>query len=163
MIRPVLAVAAGLLCALLGFRRAAALRAEEVRLRRWQELLAQLSLIISEATLSLPEAMCCAADGLGQADALLSSIAEDMLRDPLASPADAFAARCPPCPEREPLLRMLHRLGRGTLESRCLALEQCGAALALLTEKAASRAAKDTRLYQTLGMTGGVALALLLL
>ena len=57
MIRPVLAVFAGLLCGLIGQRQARRLREEGANLRRWEQLLRRLALLLREGTLSLPEAL----------------------------------------------------------------------------------------------------------
>ena len=163
MMRAVPAVAAGLLCALTGIRNARRLRQEAQDLRRWQELLRTLALILSEGTLSIPDALDAAADGEGAPDKAAAAIAEAMRRDPLLSPGDAFRA-CSLAPqERSCLERFFCRLGHGTAAMRCHAAEQAGDELALLAQTAAARAAKDAKLYQTLGLTGGACLTLLLL
>lgn len=158
-----LAVMAGLLCALLGVRRAAALRAEEAENRRWADLLAALALILGEGALPLPEAFLTAADGAAAPDRLLHAMAERMKRQPLLTPAEAYEALSAPDPAREPLRRLFVRLGRGTLESRRLAAEQAAAEMALTAQQSAQRAQKDAKMWQTLGVTGGAALALMLL
>lgn len=163
MIRALPAVAAGLLCALMGIRNARRLRQEAENLHRWQELLCTLALILSEGTLSIPDALLAAADGEGLPDRAATSIAEAMRHDPLLSPGDAFRA-CSVAPQDCSCLeRFFCRLGHGTAAMRCHAAEQAAAELALLAQSAAERSAKDAKLYQTLGLTGGACLTLLLL
>ena len=75
MSRAVFAVMAGLLCALAGMKYAASLRTDATRLGRWVQVLQQLSLLLEEGTLSIPQAFCAAADHHHPVDALLQSIA----------------------------------------------------------------------------------------
>lgn len=161
--QPFLAMCAGLLCALYGLRASAHVKEEARRLARWAVLLPRLSLLIAEETLPLPEAMRLAADEPLPPDRLLHMVADAVCADPLSSLAEAFAQHCPPCAERETLLRMHERLGRGSAESRRLAVEQAADALAQMSANATERAARDARLYATLGFTGGACLAILLL
>ena len=163
MIRHLSAIAAGLLCALYGFHTAAQLQHSAANLRRWADILAHLSLLIAEATLPLPQVLRLAASDTGVPDRLLQSIAQAMVDDPLASPAETFAARGPPCAERDTLLRMFTRLSRGDAAQRALAAEQAGREMEALAGHAARRAATDVKLYRTLGLTGGACLTLLLL
>lgn len=163
MTRAALAVMAGLLCALAGVRRAGALRTEQAELQRWTDLLAVLTLLIEEGALSLPDALLAAADGHGTPDQLLHAMADLMKREPLTSPCDAYDALAGASPARETIRRMFCRLGHGTLDSRRLAAKQAAAEIALMAQQSAQRVQKDARLFQTLGFTGGAALALLLL
>ena len=57
----------------------------------------------------------------------------------------------------------MHLLSRGSLESRLLAVENARQEVALMHEKAARKADKDARLYQTLGWIGGLCLLLILM
>ncbi|MBQ8554885.1 MAG: hypothetical protein IJ438_03325 [Clostridia bacterium] len=161
--RTVLSVMAGLLCALAGLRHASSLQGDAKRMRRWCSLLRHLALILREESVSLPQALCCIADGTLAPDKQLRALAQGMQHQPLTPIADIFAAQCPPCPEQHALQRMFTRLGRGTLESRVLAVEQTGEEMALLTQEAAQRADRDARLWQTLGWVGGACLTILLL
>lgn len=163
MIRAVPAVMAGLLCGLCGLRYATALRGEATRLSRWSALLASLALILSERRLSLPDAMLAAADSNAPADTLLRQVAQAMQTSPMTQPEEAFDHLAISGAERGLLQRLFCRLGRGTLDSRLLALEQARAELDHLAMQAAQRAEKDARLWQTLGWTGGACLTLLLL
>ena len=161
--QPFLAVFAVLLCVLYGLRASTHVKEEARRLARWAELLPRLSLLIAEETRSLPEAMRLAADEPHPPDRLLHAVADAVCTDPLLSLAEAFARHCPPCTEHETLMRMHERLGRGSAESRRLAVEQAAAALAQMSANVKDRAARDARLYATLGFTGGACLAILLL
>ncbi len=163
MTRSMLAVMAGLLCVLTGLRQAGALRTMEHETRRWADMLQCLSLLLAEGSLSLPEALRAAADGGGDADRLLRDMADHMAKHPLCTPCEAYITLASPDSQFPCLHRMFTRLGVGTLESRCLAAEQAGAEMALLAQQASQRASKDAKLFQTLGLTGGAALTLLLL
>lgn len=163
MIRSVLAIAAGLLCGMYGMRLSASLRQEALVARRWVELLARLELLVGESVLSLPDALNHAADGASLPDRLLQHAAQALRDDPLTSLKEAFARLCPACPGQDALLRLFDRLGRGSAANRQLALQQAGEAMQLVADQTAERAARDAKLYATLGWTGGACLTILLL
>lgn len=163
MSRAVIAVMAGLLCALAGVKHGASLKADALRLERWEQLLRHLTLLIQEGTMSIPEALCAAADGPHLPDKLLRNIAMKLHSVPLITLADAFHACSGECPEGEVLIRMFTRLGQGSKESRMLALEQANGEIKLLADTASAKAEKDVKLWQTLGFTGGICLTILLL
>lgn len=162
-IRLFTALTAGCLCALAGMRQAFFLRREALRLNRWAVLLDRLSLLLSEAVLPLPDVLESAADGSDQPDMLLRAVASNIKTDPLLTIPEAFSHHCTACAERDILLRMAEQLSRGSAESRSLASSQAGAYIRHLAEEAAKRAARDARLWQTLGWTGGACLALMLM
>ncbi len=163
MSRAVLAVMAGLLCTLAGMRHASALRGEAARLARWVSLLRHLTLLLREGTLSIPDALCQAAEEGHQPDALLRQLAAALRENPLCTLAEAYRALHPDETETPAVLRLLERLGQGTQESRCLAAEQAADEIGLLAERASAKAQKDARLWQTLGFLGGLCLTMLLL
>lgn len=163
MSRAVIAVMAGLLCALAGVKHGASLKADAFRLERWCQLLRHMALLIQEGTLSIPEALCAAADGPHPPDKLLRAIAMKLHSSPMMTLAEAFDVCCGECTERELLTRMFTRLGQGSKESRVLALEQAAKEMQLLAESASGRAEKDVKLWQTLGFTSGICLTILLL
>lgn len=163
MSRAVLAVMAGLLCALAGVKHGASLKADAHRLARWCQLLRHLTLLLQEGTLSIPEALCTASEGTHPPDKLLRTIAMKLQASPLMTMAEAFHACADKCPEQELLTRMFTRLGQGSKESRVLALEQAAKEMTLLAEAASAKAEKDVKLWQTLGFTGGICLTILLL
>lgn len=163
MTQAVLALSAGSLCALAGLRYASSLRQEAVRLAMWTDALRRLRLLLEEGTLPLPEALRQAGAGLPGPDRLMADIASSMNADPLLSLPDAMERSCQLCPERALLLRLSQGLSHGSLESRCLACEHACAAMSQLSAEAAGRAARDAKLFQTLGFTGGACLTLLLL
>ena len=163
MTRAVSAVMAGLLCALAGLRHAASLRADEARLRRWGTILERLSVILREQADPLPTVLRQAADADAAPDRLLHRMAALMQAKPLITMQDIFSSLCEPCIEHDVLTRMFAGLGRGTLENRLLATTQAASEISLMTTQAAQRAAKDAKLWQTLGWTGGACLTLLLL
>ena len=161
--RAAAAVCAGLLCALWGMRRASALRQDARRLHRWAQLLPHLALIISEQILSLPEALRLCAVEAEEPDRLLHSVAQGLQEDPLTSLEEGLRRRCPPWSERETLLRLFSRLGHGSAESRIQGVQSACGEIRLMEEAARERAARDAKLWQTLGFTLGACLTLLLL
>ena len=163
MSRAVIAVMAGMLCALAGIKHGTSLKADAHRLTRWCQLTRHLALLISEGTMPIPQALCTAADGSHLPDKLLHQIAITLQSSPLMTLADAFRACCGDYPERALLMRMFTRLGQGSKENRILALEQATKEMTLLAEAASVRAEKDVKLWQTLGITGGICLTILLL
>lgn len=163
MTRAVLSMMAGLLCAFAGLKYAASLKAEAVRLQRWVQLLQHLTLLIREGTLPLPEALFAIAEGNALPDAQLRDMAGQMHKSPLLTLTEAYRCAAPFGTETETLCRMFSRLGRGTKENRVLAVEQATDELALLARRAAAKAEKDAKLWQTLGLTGGICLTILLL
>ena len=162
MSRAILAVMAGLLCALAGVKHASALKADAARITRWVQVLDHLSLLLRQGTLSIPEALCAAADGSHPPDKLLRDMASAMHSTPLLSLPDAFNT-CPSWQERDVLGRMFARMGHGSRESRVLAAEQAAAELRLLATAASAKAEKDAKMWQTLGFTGGACLTIMLL
>lgn len=163
MIRPVLAVFAGLLCGLIGQRQARRLREEGASLRRWTQLLRCLALLLQEGTLSLPEALRQAAGEDSAPDLMLRRLGDEMEHHPL-SPLPELFARCAPAgPEAPVLSRLMAQLCRGSLESRCQATEQAAEEIGLLARSASERAAQDAKLHASLGWTCGACLTILLL
>ncbi len=113
---------------------------------------------------SLPEAFRLCADGHHPPDTLLRQLADELERTPLSSPgALTDKLWSPPGSEKDIISRMMHLLSRGSLESRLLAVENARQEVALMHEKAARKADKDARLYQTLGWIGGLCLLLILM
>ncbi len=163
MMRAVLAVMAGLLCALLGLRRASALKGDAARLIRWGQALAHLSLLVREGTMSLPDALLHTAQGRAAPDMLLTAMASAVKASPMLSLSDAFLAHCGDVPEKDALHRMFERLGRGTKEARSLAIDQCREEIALLCAKCTEKAEKDAKLWTTLGFTGGLCITIFLI
>ena len=163
MSRAVLAVMAGLLCALAGVKHAGALKGDAARLARWVQVLRHLALLIREGVLPLPQALCAAADDSQPPDTILRQMAAHMQASPLMTLAEAYAGCNGASAEKDVLTRMFIRLGRGTKESRCLAVEQSAEEMALLAQRASIKAEKDAKLWQTLGFTGGTCLTILLL
>lgn len=162
MSRAILAVMAGLLCALAGVKHASALKADAARISRWVQVLEHLTLLLRQGMLSIPEALCAAADGPHPPDKLLRDMASAMHGSPLLSLPEAFKI-CPSWQERDVLGRMFARMGHGSRESRVLAAEQAAAELRLLATAASAKAEKDAKLWQTLGFTGGACLTIMLL
>lgn len=163
MSRTVLAIMAGLLCGLAGVKHASALQADASRMTRWCSLLKYLALLLTEGSMSIPEALCAAADGSSPADQLLRALAMQVQNSPLLSLEEAFRQRSFPYAESPLLARMFTRLGRGTQASRLLAVKQVAQEMQLLAAEASTRADKDVKLWQTLGFVGGVCLTIMLL
>lgn len=163
MIRAVLAVMAGLLCGMAGLRYASSLSREALRLRRWEQLLQHLSLLLHQGQLSIPDALLTCADGQTEADRLLRDMVQRLRDAPLTSLAQAFKLCSPGGAEQALLARMFAHLGHGMLENRCRAVEQAAEEMQLLARSAAQKADKDVKLWQTLGLIGGLCLTILLL
>lgn len=163
MMRAMLAVSAGLLCGVYGMHYAVNVKQDAQSLLRWTQLLENLSLIIREQALALPAALRQAADSSLEPDRLLHDVASALEAEPLLSLADAFRRCSRSASDNDVLYRLFIRLGRGSAESRLLALQQTRDALTLLAQRASQRAERDARLYRTLGWTGGVCLTILLL
>ena len=163
MTRAVLAVMAGMLCALAGWRHAAALRGSAARLRRWTEVLEHLALILSEGASTLPEAFEQAATGDLPPDELLRALAADLRRQPLTPLNELYAIRALTGPEGDALKRLMDRLGRGSLEMRCQAVSQTAEELSLLAVRARENADRDATMWRDLGFIGGACLTLMLL
>lgn len=163
MSQGILAIMAGLLCALAGVKYASSLKGDASRLDRWVQVLTHLSLLLREGTLSILEALCAVADGPHPPDRLLREMAGKLSATPMLSLREAFQACSADCAERDVLTRMFTRIGHGTKDSRCLALEQSTEEMRLLAQNASARAEKDAKLWQTLGFIGGACLTILLL
>lgn len=163
MSRAVIAIMAGLLCALAGLKYAADIKADASRLSRWVQLLEHLVLLLKEGVMSIPEALCTAADQQSPPDKLLRDIAGRISTTPLLTLAEAYAQCSVSSLETSSLTRMFTRLGRGTKEQRCLAVSQCADEMRLLAQHASAKAEKDARLWQTLGSIGGICLTIMLL
>ena len=163
MIRPALAVFAGLMCGVIGQRQARRLREEGVNLRRWEQLLRRLALLLREGTLSLPEALRQSAGESSAPDLLLRRLGDEMEQHPLSPLPELYARIAPPGPEAPVLARLMAQLGRGSLDSRCQAAEQAAEETALLARAASERAARDAKLHASLGWTCGACLTILLL
>ena len=157
MTRLLFPICAALLSTLAGLHLSTHLRQEEQRLARWGEVLPHLHLLMASCAYSLPEAFrLCADENRPQ-------LADALERAPLSSPGALTDRLCPAISEKDIISRMMHLLSRGILESRLLAVENARQEVALMHEKAARKADKDARLYQTLGWIGGLCLLLILM
>lgn len=160
MMRPLLAVMAGLLCALMGQRQARRIKEESALLHRWEAILHQLCLLLQESALSLPEAFEQAAPETSPADALLRQLASRMRSEPLIPLAQLYT---PQGREGPALARLFAGLSSGSLESRVLAAQHAAREIALLAESSRSKADQDARMWAKLGWIGGACLTLMLL
>lgn len=164
MTRLLFPICAALLSTLAGLHLSTHLRQEEQRLARWGEILQHLHLLMVSCAYSLPEAFRLCADGHHPPDALFTSACGRIRANAavLAGCADGQTVASAGS-ERDIISRMMHLLSRGSLESRLLAVENARQEVALMHEKAARKADKDARLYQTLGWIGGLCLLLILM
>lgn len=160
MMRPLLAIMAGLLCGLMGTRQAQRIREESATLHRWEAILEQLCILLQESTLSLPEAFEQAAPEDTSADALLRRLAADMRREPLTPLPKLYN---PQGTEGPALARLLAGLSSGNLESRVLSARHAAQEIHLLAEGSRAKADQDARMWAKLGWIGGTCLALMLL
>ncbi len=162
-VRVLLAIAAGLLCGVMGLRRASALCRDARRLRRLEEMLRHLMLLLREGGGSLPEVLRAAATLPGPPDDTLRALADGLTRDPLADLAELYAGLPIYQPENGVLHRLMPRLARGSVEQRCQAVEQAAAEIALLAVSTREKAEKDAPMHRTLGWVFGACLTLMLL
>lgn len=160
MIRPMLAVAAGLLCGVAGLRQSRRMRSDCQRLTDWAALLTRLALLMEESALSLPEAF---EQAVAAREHPLHRLAAEMRLHPLKPLPALFAALNLSGPETAPLSRLMEQLARGSLDSRVLAVRQAAAEIGLLASASREKAGQDARMWATLGWTGGACLTLLLL
>lgn len=160
MIRPLLAVMAGLICGVMGVRKAQCIRQENATLRRWEIILRRLCLILQEGALPLPETLDQAADEATPADMLLRRLSAGMRAEPLTSLSGLYT---PQGKEGPVLARLFSGLEQGSLESRLLAASQAAQEFALLAEASQSKAKQDAHMWATLGWTCGACLTLMLL
>lgn len=163
MMKALAAAVAGLLCMWAGIRHAAALRADVLRLARWTQVLDQLALILSESAMPLTEAFKQAASGHQAPDKILKALAQELPAHPLMPLAAASGPLLADLPESAVLQRMFTGLGHGTLDSRVLAIRHAKDEIALMVQAAQTRSDKDAKLSQTLGLTGGICLFILLI
>ena len=160
MIRPLLAIMAGLICGVLGMRQARRITQENATLRRWEIILRQLCLILQEGALPLPEALDQAANDATPADVLLRGLSARLRAEPLRSLSQLYT---PQGKEGPVLTRLFSGLAQGSLESRLLAATQAVQEIALLAESSQSKAKQDAHMWATLGWTCGACLTLMLL
>ena len=125
----VLAILTGLMCGIAGTHHAQALRSDVKRLQRWDSLMSRLALILGEAAYALPDALEQAASESAPPDAYLRNLANAMRTQPLCSLEMLCAAQPLEGMEAECIHRMAAQLGRGSMESRLLAISQAQAAL----------------------------------
>lgn len=160
MIRPMLAIMAGLLCGVMGLRQASRIRETNATLHRWQTLLQHLCLLLREQRLSLPDAFTQAATENTCADQLLRQWAAALQRDPLTPLPRHYT---PQGAEGAVLLRLLEGLSHGSLESRVLSTQQAAKEMSLLVTASQAKAQQDSKMWTTLGWTCGACLTLMLL
>lgn len=158
-----LPLCAGMLCTLCGMRLASSLHKEEARLLRWSTLLAHCEVLLSACAYSLPEVFRLCATDENAADVLLRTLSEQMQTERMTPLVTLAEAACPPCMERECLLRWLQAVSHGELDSRLFATQSARKEIDLMYQQSHQKAEKDAKLYQTLGWVGGLCLMLLML
>lgn len=158
-----LAVVSGMLCGVMGTRYAASLRQSARRLIRWEELLSCLAQLLSERAYSLPEAFTLAAREDTPCDALLRRLSCAMKEQPLRPLVELLDTTGLSGAEADVLRRMLSRVSRGSMEARCLAVRQAAEEMRLLAQSARESAARDAKMWSSLGWTAGACVTLLLL
>ena len=163
MIRTALAVAAGLLCAAAGWRRGQELCTGCRRQERWAAVMQHLSLLLREGAGSLPEVLDMAAREDALPDRLLQTLAARLRDQPLKTPEELLDLSALPPEEREILLRLLRRLGHGSLESRRQAADMCGEEMRLMASAHRAQAETEAKMWRQLGLLGGLCLTLWLI
>lgn len=148
---------------LAGLRQGASLQQDATRLRRWIEMLRHLALLMEQGLYALPDALEQASIGQMLPDQTLRTLAEGLRHTPLIPLSELISQCAIPEPEQAAIIRMVGRLGRGTLPERTQAVHQAIDELLLLSAQADDRVSRDVKLWRTLGLTGGACLTLLLL
>lgn len=154
---------AGTLCGVAGVRHAVELKRQAARLHRWETLLCRLLLLLRESTYALPDAFALAADEDKFPDQVLQTLSDGLRQTPRIPLAAQLAEQELPSPERDVLQRMAERISHGSLEVRCLAVEQATEEIALFYQDADRIAGKDARMWASLGWTMGICITILLL
>lgn len=160
MMRPLSAVMAGLLCGVLGMRQARGIRRDCNILRRWEQLLQRVALLLQESLLPLPDVLDRAACEESPADALLRDLSAALRADPLASLSRLYI---PHGAEGPVLVRLFSLLEQGSLDSRLLAVDIARRELSLLSESSQDKVRQDARMWSRLGWLCGACLTLMLL
>lgn len=157
------ALSAGIVCGVMGVRYASMLKKDAARLRRWDELLACLSQLLSESVYSLPDAFALAAREQTPCDLLLLRLSKAIAKQPLASLPQVFDSLGYQEEEADILRRMMERVGHGSMETRCACVRQSGEEIRLLYQHAQRTSDKDAKMWSSLGWTAGACITLLLL
>ena len=163
MIRQLLALTAGVLCALMGLRRSREAQQRRLRLERWPVLLRHLALLIREEAGSLTEVLRLCARENAAPDRLILLLARHMQEHPLLPPDALLDTSALPRDEGDLLQRMAIRLAQGSRDSRAQAAESCAAAMEALLAGTRERSDADAKMWRQLGMLGGACLTLWLL
>lgn len=155
------ALIAGLCCGVAGSRYGAVLRRQAASLKRWEELLRHLSLLLGQGEYPLPACLEHVATTAQSPDEQLRRIARLQRTQPLAS-LDALYQ-----PERAPeadiVTRCLRRISAGSAAERSLAATQAADEIGLMYASVAPKAAVDAKMWTSLGWTIGASLMLMLL
>lgn len=163
MIRPLLALASGLLLAAAGFRHAGYLRQRCDRLQRWTQLLRHLALLMKEGAGTLPEIILMAARESALPDRIFQQLAHAMQARPFEYPRALADLSLLEPREQEILDRLLTRLGAGSRDSRLLALEGTIGQMEQLLSESLPQVQKECKMWRQLGLLGGACLALWLI
>ncbi|MGN0777849.1 MAG: hypothetical protein ACI4MJ_01755 [Aristaeellaceae bacterium] len=163
MIRTLLAIMAGLLVALAGWRRGQEMRTACQRQSRWAALMQHLTLLLREGAGSLPEVLDMAAREDTLPDQLLRQLAQGLRDHPLSTPEQMLPLSGLPMQEQDILLRLMRRVAHGSRESRSQAAALCGEEMELLVRAHQAKAETEAKMWRQLGLLGGLCLTLLLL
>lgn len=163
MIRLACALMAAAACALLGFDAARRLRLRVRRLASWMRALEWIDVKLVSEGIPLREVVL--KEGEGEVSQRLHAFSRALQDNPRFSAAQAWAAsgKDQSAPEDAVLAQCFSALGAGTLEKRRTALHQAMGQLRVMEKEAEEKAAKDCRLYKSMGLAGGAALLLILL
>lgn len=146
-------------------RYAARAKADTKRLSDWLAMLDRLHLALDRSSVSLPDALTASADADAWPDGLFRSLADALRANPAMSLHDVYIQHKANelHPESAVIDRLTESLGRGSLESRMLAVEHARADIRLMHDAYAARSARDAPMYMRLGWTAGACLLILLM
>lgn len=163
MIRLVFAGLAAVACVLLGWEEARRLLSRVERLKAWIRALELVDLRLVHDGIPLREAVL--QEGEGEPARRLKEFSGALAANPRLSAREAWEAsgKSQEAPEDKLLAECFAALGTGVLEKRRTAISQAAEQLKALLEEAQAKAARDCKLYRSMGLCGGVALLLILL
>lgn len=148
----------------LGTRWSSRMKADTARLADWLSLLDRLHLAMAEGTRSLPDALDAAAAHDVQPDLLLHTLAAGLRNDPTAELSVLYHAHQQNnTAEHSAIGQLMTELGRGSLESRLLAIDQTRNVIQLMHAEHADRSARDAPMWTRLGWTAGACILILLM
>ena len=161
--RLICALAAAGACILLGMDASRRLKARVVNLAAWLRALEWIDVKLLHEGIPLREVVL--VEGEGEVPGRMAAFSRALTDNPRCTAAQAWQAsgKSQGAPEDKVLADCFSALGTGVLEKRRTAIAQAAGQLRVLQKEAEEKAARDCKLYKSLGLAGGAALFLILL